>query len=218
MSPSMTCLRRRYSFEHSFPSSCVLPAWQGPETRVSCLPLWFYPIRHDTCSISNGKPIGTWPVQWALPIGKARVSTSMKQRILSNVPTTEIGSVAICSKQLPASVGGGLARPVTLPAAPIEIRTLNREPRRQQPWLYWKIWVLQTFPVATTLFRVWTNGRWAWAKSPGHNGTCTKYSISKRVIVAIAAIANNCFSEDKGETRADEAGHWTNDELIFCLR
>lgn len=38
------------------------------------------------------------------------------------------------------------------------------------------------------------------------------------VIVAIAAIANNCFSEDKGETRADEAGHWTNDELIFCLR
>lgn len=47
------------------------------------------------------------------------------------------------------------------------------------------------------------------------------YSINKRVIVAIAAIANNCSSEDEGGTRADEGGHWTviiNDELIFCLR
>lgn len=145
MSPSMTCLRRRYSFEHSFPSSCVLPAWQGPETRVSCLPLWFYPIRHDTlCSISNGKPIGTWPVQWALPIGKARVSTSMKQRILSNVPTTEIGSVAICVASNYQLVWGEASPDQShFPAAPIEIRALNREPRRQQPWLYWKIWVLQ---------------------------------------------------------------------------
>lgn len=47
------------------------------------------------------------------------------------------------------------------------------------------------------------------------------YSISKMVIVAIAAIANNCFSEDEGGTRADEGGHWMiiiNDELVSCLR
>lgn len=41
------------------------------------------------------------------------------------------------------------------------------------------------------------------------NGTLQNYSISKRVIVAIAAIANNCFSEDEGGTRADDSGgHW----------
>lgn len=51
--------------------------------------------------------------------------------------------------------------------------------------------------------------------------TGTGYSISKQVIGAFAAIANNCFSENEGETRADDVGHWIitiNDEPSFCLR
>lgn len=52
------------------------------------------------------------------------------------------------------------------------------------------------------------DGARAWDKSRG-SATCdgntgTEYNISKRVNVAIAAIANNCFSENERETRVDK--------------
>lgn len=49
--------------------------------------------------------------------------------------------------------------------------------------------------------RAWAKSR-GWATCDGNNGT--EYSTSKRVTMAIAAIANNCFSGNERETRVDK--------------
>lgn len=62
--------------------------------------------------------------------------------------------------------------------------------------------------------RAWAKSR-GWATCDDNNGT--EYSTSKRITVAIAAIANNCSSGNEREIRVNRlvTGRSWKDEPIF---
>lgn len=153
------------------------------------------PTGHDMlCSTSNRKPIRTWPVQRALSPGKALVSTSTKQRILSlrkagpsraashTSPKLQLGFELAIKNQ-----GGSNLDFIG------DLGTANFLRRNV---------ILYSVPVVR--LDEWTMVQGLGIRVVARPLVTVIMVQSIMVNVAIAAIANNRFSENERETRVDK--------------